>query len=137
MTTNSETKPTILIVEDNEINSNVLQDYLSDRYNIIVADNGITAIDTIYEKRNELSLVLLDIVLPDIEVVRGDVNSDEMINARDIGTFRRDFGKAVENCTNPYTDINGDGNVNARDINLLRKSFGKSAEKDCAVEYTA
>lgn len=66
MTTNSETKPTILIVEDNEINSNVLQDYLSDRYNVLVADNGITAIDTIYEKRNELSLVLLDIVLPDI-----------------------------------------------------------------------
>ena len=76
-----------------------------------------------------------DVVLPEITLAVGDVNGDEMINARDIGVFRKDFGKAVENCANPYTDINGDGNVNARDINVLRRNFGKSAAKDCTVEY--
>ena len=76
-----------------------------------------------------------DVMLPEITLAVGDVNGDEMINARDIGVFRRDFGKAVENCANPYTDINGDGNVNARDINVLRRNFGKSAAKDCTVEY--
>ena len=101
-------------------------------YNLVIDEGGCLT----YTVKN-ISVETDDIVLPDIEVVRGDVNSDEMINARDIGVFRRDFGKAVENCTNPYTDINGDGNVNARDINLLRKSFGKSAAKDCTVEYTA
>ena len=76
-----------------------------------------------------------DVVLPEIELVVGDVNGDEMINARDIGAFRKDFGKTSENSVNPYTDINGDGNVNARDINILRRNFGKSAAKDCTVEW--
>ena len=101
-------------------------------YDLVIEEGGYLT----YTVKN-ISVETDDIVLPDIEVVRGDVNGDEMINARDIGVFRRDFGKAIENCANPYTDINGDGNVNARDINLLRRNFGKSAAKDCTVEYTA
>ena len=75
--------------------------------------------------------------MPEILPVKGDINGDEMINARDVGVFRRDFGKSAEACINPCTDINGDGSVNARDINVLRKNFGKSAARDCTVEFSA
>lgn len=64
MTTNPETRPTVLVVEDNEINRNMLMDYLAGSYNVITAENGLEAIDIIDEKKDELSLILLDIVLP-------------------------------------------------------------------------
>ena len=76
-----------------------------------------------------------DVILPDIELVRGDVNGDDMVNARDINGFRREFGKSGTEIGNLSADINGDGRVNARDINVLRQSYGKSAQKDCTVKF--
>ena len=60
----SEPKPTILIVDDNEINKNLLTEYLSGNYNLLTASNGVEAMDLIEEKLDEISLVLLDIVMP-------------------------------------------------------------------------
>ena len=68
-------------------------------------------------------------------MVAGDVNGDDLINARDIAVFRRDFGKRLENVVNPLTDIDGNGMVNAMDITALRRGFGKSAEKDCTITF--
>lgn len=75
-----------------------------------------------------------DITLPEIQLVAGDVNGDDLINARDIAVFRRDFGKRLENVINPLTDIDGNGMVNAMDITALRRGFGKSAVKDCTID---
>ena len=75
------------------------------------------------------------VTLPELQLVAGDVNGDDLINARDIAVFRRDFGKRLENAVNPLTDIDGNGMVNAMDITALRRGFGKSAEKDCTITF--
>lgn len=62
----SEKKPTILIVDDNEASRDLLREYLSDSYNVISASNGAQAMDIIDVKKHEISLVLLDIVMPNV-----------------------------------------------------------------------
>lgn len=66
MITKCETKPTILVVDDNDINRNLLKEYLSDKYNVITASCGSEALDIIDERLGELSLMLLDIVMPNM-----------------------------------------------------------------------
>jgi len=76
-----------------------------------------------------------DITLPEIELVRGDTNSDDMINIMDMGAFRANFGKVGANITNKLTDVNGDNMVNIMDMGTFRANFGKTAAKDCTVHY--
>ena len=66
MITKRETKPTVLVVDDNDINRNLLEEYLSGKYNVITATCGSEALDIIDERLNELSLMLLDIVMPNM-----------------------------------------------------------------------
>ena len=56
---------TILVVEDNNINRGLLYEYLSKDYNVILAADGLQAIDIIEERKEEISLMLLDIVMPE------------------------------------------------------------------------
>lgn len=58
---------TILIVDDNNVNRSLLKDMLKNDYNIIEAENGVEAIATLNHFRNKISLVLLDIVMPEID----------------------------------------------------------------------
>ena len=67
MTMNSRTKPLILIVEDNEINSQVLVEYLSNDYDVIVAADGLEAIEIIQKNLHDISLILLDLILPSLD----------------------------------------------------------------------
>ena len=76
-----------------------------------------------------------DVDLGTITLLAGDVDGNDLINARDINGFRKEFGKSGEAIGNMAADMNGDGNVNARDINVLRKNFGKSAAKDCTFRF--
>lgn len=57
-------KPSVLIVDDSEMNRAILSEMLKDEYRILEADNGREAIDMIGRYGDELSLVLLDIVMP-------------------------------------------------------------------------
>lgn len=57
----------ILIVDDAEINRSLLSDMLSDDYDIIEASNGLDAVSMITRMQSELSLVLLDIVMPKMD----------------------------------------------------------------------
>ncbi len=57
-------KQKILIVDDTELNRNVLCDMLSDEFEIYQARDGIEALDIIMEKKEDLDLILLDIVMP-------------------------------------------------------------------------
>ena len=60
-------KRSILIVDDSELNRALLSDMLSDDFDIIEAENGAEAIRILYEKELEISLMLLDIVMPDMD----------------------------------------------------------------------
>ena len=57
-------KPSILIVDDSEMNRVILNEMLKDEYRILEADNGRMALDMVDRYGDELSLVLLDIVMP-------------------------------------------------------------------------
>ncbi len=59
-------KPLVLIVDDSEMNRVILNEMLRDEYCILEADNGRTALDMVDRYGDELSLVLLDIVMPGI-----------------------------------------------------------------------
>lgn len=57
-------KPSILIVDDSEMNRAILNEMLKDEYRVLEADNGRAALDMVDRYGDELSLVLLDIVMP-------------------------------------------------------------------------
>lgn len=57
----------ILIVDDSELNRSMLADILCDEYEILEARNGREAIALFQEHEHEISLVLLDIVMPEMD----------------------------------------------------------------------
>lgn len=59
-------KPLVLIVDDSEMNRAILNEMLKDEYCILEAENGRTALDMVDRYGDELSLVLLDIVMPGV-----------------------------------------------------------------------
>lgn len=60
-------KKKILIVDDSEMNRALLADMLSEDYEIIEAENGMEAIAVLHEHELEISLMLLDIVMPEMD----------------------------------------------------------------------
>lgn len=63
----SEQKVTILIVDDVEINRMILESILSDDYIIEQAENGIQALTKLLNGTCKPSLVLLDIMMPEMD----------------------------------------------------------------------
>jgi signal transduction histidine kinase len=58
-------RPTVLVVDDNRLNIDLLVDVLKDDYKLLVALNGVTALDIV---RNVLpDIVLLDIMMPEMD----------------------------------------------------------------------
>ncbi len=57
-------KKKILIVDDSEMNRALLEDMLSEDYDILEAENGLIASRIIQEQEMNISLMLLDIVMP-------------------------------------------------------------------------
>jgi len=57
--------PSILIVDDTKNNLDILISLLSDKYEITVAIDGLTALDII--SQNDIDLILLDIMMPQID----------------------------------------------------------------------
>lgn len=54
----------ILIVEDNALNRGLLHQILENDYDVLEAENGREALDILFQYREGISLVLLDIVMP-------------------------------------------------------------------------
>lgn len=54
----------ILIVEDNPINREILCAILSEQYTVLQAENGQEALDILQTCKNEIALILLDVVMP-------------------------------------------------------------------------
>lgn len=57
-------KRTILIVDDQEIEREILISFLEQEYTLLTAQNGREALDILEEKKADISAVLLDIVMP-------------------------------------------------------------------------
>lgn len=60
-------KQKVLIVDDNAMNRCMLADILEDDYEIIQAENGVEAVAVLKERHFEISLVMLDMVMPEMD----------------------------------------------------------------------
>ncbi|MBD5585093.1 MAG: response regulator [Clostridia bacterium] len=63
----NERKQKILVVDDSEMNRSILADILGDEFEILEARDGIEAVNVLRSYSVELSLVLLDIVMPKMD----------------------------------------------------------------------
>ncbi len=57
----------ILIVDDSDMNRAILADMLNDQYEILEAENGMEGLQLLHKYESEISLVLLDIVMPKMD----------------------------------------------------------------------
>ena len=60
-------KQTILIIDDSEMNRAILADMLGNEFDIIEAENGVEGVAMLQKHGPEISLVLLDIVMPEMD----------------------------------------------------------------------
>lgn len=61
------TKQKILIADDSEMNRELLAAILEEEYDIIQANDGVQAVDCLQRHAEEISLLLLDIVMPHMD----------------------------------------------------------------------
>lgn len=60
-------KRKVLIIDDSELNRGILAEMLCDEYEVLEACNGREGISIIQKYYNEISIVLLDLVMPDVD----------------------------------------------------------------------
>ena len=60
-------KQKILIADDSEMNRSILTDMLGEEFDILEASDGLEAIEQIEKYDDQISLVLLDIVMPNLD----------------------------------------------------------------------
>ena len=59
-------KRLVLIVEDEFVNREMLENILCDKYDVLKAEDGLIAYDLIRKNRKTLSLILLDLMMPNL-----------------------------------------------------------------------
>ena len=57
----------ILIVDDSEMNRSILVDMLGEEYDTIEVENGLMAVNELQKQAADISLVMLDIVMPEMD----------------------------------------------------------------------
>lgn len=57
-------KGQVLIVDDMEINRDILQEFLEDEYEILVAKDGFEALEAVKNSSGDISVILLDLIMP-------------------------------------------------------------------------
>lgn len=67
MNLDRNSKQKLLIADDSEMNRAILSDMLDNEYEIIEAENGLEAVKELNRHGEEISLVLLDIVMPQMD----------------------------------------------------------------------
>ena len=60
-------KQKVLVVDDVEINRDILEEILEDTYDVIKAENGVEALKRVEENADDLSLILLDLFMPELD----------------------------------------------------------------------
>lgn len=128
----SENKPRILIVDDSEFNRAILKEILQENYEIIEADDGKEALLKINEYGMEISLVLLDIIMPEkdgFEVLKymeeESLISDIpviMISSEDSANYIR---RAYEMGVSDYINRPFDANIVYQRVSNIVKLYAK------------
>ncbi len=54
----------ILVIDDNVLNQQILSDVLSNQYNILIASDGEEGMKELEKNHDNISAVLLDLVMP-------------------------------------------------------------------------
>ena len=67
MEKNTEQRYTILVADDSDMNRFMLRNMLEESYDIIEAEDGLQAVELLQKQDTEISLVLLDIVMPNLD----------------------------------------------------------------------
>lgn len=62
-----EQRYTILVADDSEMNRSILRSMLEESYDIIEAEDGLQAVAILQQMEQEIALVLLDIVMPNMD----------------------------------------------------------------------
>ena len=127
-----ENKPRILIVDDSEFNRAILREILQETYDIIEADDGKEALHKINEYGMEISLVLLDIIMPEkdgFEVLKymteEHLISDIpviMISSEDSANYIR---RAYEMGVSDYINRPFDANIVYQRVSNIVKLYAK------------
>ena len=127
-----ENKPRILIVDDSEFNRAILKEILQETYEIIEADDGKEALLKIDEYGMEISLVLLDIIMPEkdgFEVLKymeeESLISDIpviMISSEDSANYIR---RAYEMGVSDYINRPFDANIVYQRVSNIVKLYAK------------
>jgi putative two-component system response regulator len=66
MANSSNQIPTVLVVDDVEMNIMILEEILKDNYNIITAGNGVQALDVLHKSKVLPKIILLDVFMPEM-----------------------------------------------------------------------
>lgn len=102
---NDEYKLYVLIVEDSDLNRELLTSMLEDKYRILTASDGLEALKLVNDYRQNISLILLDIEMPNmggfeflnefkltgmsetipVIMISGNDNPDVIVHAFDLG----------------------------------------------------
>lgn len=94
----AESKKTILIIEDEFINSEILKNILYHDYELLTAEDGKSALEILKEKQSDISLVLLDLNLPDMSgmEILSHMQSDTHLNDIPVIVLTSEKGQEVE-----------------------------------------
>ena len=74
----------ILITDDSDINRMILSDMLEDTYDIIEADSGKQALEIIDKRKDDIDIILLDFVMPEMDGFETMTLLKKERNSRDI-----------------------------------------------------
>jgi putative two-component system response regulator len=78
MRDNNDSRPTVLVVDDVEMNVMILEEILKDSYTIITAGNGVEALEVLRKAETLPKILLLDVFMPEmngyqlLEIIKAD-----------------------------------------------------------------
>ena len=64
---NLQKKRTVLVVEDNDMNREILCELLTDDYDVLEAENGLVGLEQLDQHSGDVSLVMLDVYMPECD----------------------------------------------------------------------
>ena len=109
----------ILVVDDQEINRDVLGMMLEDGYEVVYAENGKEALAQIRAFDNDISLVMLDLMMPvmnGFEVLEAMHNDEQMKRAMKMAHIMHESGAQLEGLFDIHEDT-------LKQIELLTPEF--------------
>lgn len=128
----TKNKPRIMIVDDSEFNRAILSEILQEDYEIVEAESGREALHKLGEYGLEISLVLLDIIMPEMDGFEVLKHMTEehwisnvpviMISSEDSGNYIR---RAYEMGVSDYINRPFDANIVYQRVSNTVKLYAK------------